>query len=138
MKKIIESLTNVGLMLTLSSFFLAAVSYCADFYTRRCTEQIHSQSQLERIIQEERYKIGVRPSEIITATLENSEKMYGFPAYAERIKGNIYLLHFEYTVGNSRGVVRHELCHIYYGDSIKNISYYLIEEPRAVWCSLEF
>lgn len=122
---------------------IAALNYAVDFRTRHCTEQIHSQAQLERIVQEERCKIGVSADEVITSTLEDLEKrMPLIPAYGER-KNNKYFLHFDDNTGNSRGVVRHELCHLYYRDkppaSRKEWLHYLfIEEQRAMWCSLEF
>ncbi len=145
-EKIINQAINYTANAGLSCLLAAGIFYAVDFKTRHCTGQIYSQAQLERIVQEEREKIGVPKSVIIESTLDELKKeMPKIPAYGERKGKNKYYLHFDDTTGNSKGVVRHELCHIYYQDFSRRLTnwrewipYLLIEEPRAIWCSIDF
>ena len=125
------------------SVALPAVALGAGFaigtIVARCTEKIEDQQQLERVVEEERQKIGLPPHYEIKSKLRTATR---YPGFTER-RGESYTIYVNEQEGNSRGTVRHELCHILYRDVkerennvIDTLRYWLLEEPRAVLCSI--
>ncbi len=108
-------------------------------FVARCTEKIVSQQQLEEVVEEEREKMNVPPDYQIASKLKPLPR---YLAFTER-RGREYTVYVNQQKGNSRGTVRHELCHILYGDVEEEtnsftdtLQYWLWEEPRAVLCSI--
>ena len=96
------------------------------------SEKIEDQKKLERVINEEKYKLGLNDV-IIKSSLDLEDTA----CYADscRIDENEFEIYI--ARGNTRDIVKHELYHIYRMkqqgcDGWKKRKYNLVEEPLAI------
>ena len=122
---------------TLLAFFAANAIYfagmgCAEV-VGSMSPKIRSQSQLERLVKQERKKLAIPDAIIIQATLEfdNPET-----SYARKVAENSYEIYLQkYPDQHNLNVLRHELYHIADGHCEKEsgfLRYLYWNEPLAV------
>lgn len=123
---------NLGKAILSASILWCSYNYLVGIIGGLPSRPIRSISELEKVIQEERIKLGIGEDENIGICFSDQKP------YARRIGENFYEVNLGLPKNLDLKVVKHELFHIAAGHADKNpnrlsefFKYFLIYEPKA-------
>ncbi len=104
------------------------------------SEKIHSQSQLEEVLAEEKEKLSIPADAPLSAFLKKGiTEEYGGYSFLRKNNDGSYTIALDQYFGNSKEAVRHELWHYRNRDldkSPSSLRYFFVDEMRASLCGV--